>query len=90
MANYIDIIACMKEILDIYQIPCTMNELYEGAQLRFPWTDGGIAMHHSTYGAAKGHVESYQFPWDEGDVTELTPIEALKNIIVYYNNKEGN
>jgi hypothetical protein len=29
-------------------------------------------------------VETYQFPWDEGDVSVLTPEECAKRIIDYY------
>jgi len=74
----------IKIILDSLQIPCEMREIYEGYQLRFPWCEGDIAMHDGTYGAKAGDVESYQFPWDDGDVSRLTPVAAMRKIIAYY------
>ena len=74
----------IKIILDSLQIPCEMREIYKGYQLRFPWCSGDIAMHDGTYGAKAGDVESYEFPWDDGDVSRLTPEEATRKIIAYY------
>ena len=84
MNDYYCIIAYIKNILDRAGVPCTMRPLYEGYQLLFPWCVGDIALHRDTYGAGKLHVESYEFPWDEGDVSELTPIEAAAKIMTYY------
>jgi hypothetical protein len=79
----------IKIILDSLQIPCEMREIYKGYQLRFPWCEGDIAMHDGTYGAKAGDVESYQFPWDDGDVTQLSPEEATRKIIAYYEEECG-
>lgn len=65
-------------------VPYIPRHLYEGWQIRFPWTSGDVACHGSTYGNKSGRVETYQFPWDEGDVSELTPEECAKRIIGYY------
>ena len=81
---YYSTIYFIKAILDSQQIPCEMREIYEGYQLRFPWCVGDIAMHNGTYGAKSGDVESYEFPWDDGGVTQLTPEEAAIKIITYY------
>lgn len=67
-------------------VPFTVEAIYDGGlQLRFPWCDGDIACHAETYGSALGHVESYQFPWDEDAVTELTPEEAALYLVNYWN-----
>ena len=84
MNNYYQIITYIKSILDCFSIPCTMNPIYEGYQLRFPWCEGDVAIHDGTYGSKAGHVETYEFPWDEGDVSELEPIEAAALILAYY------
>ena len=86
---YYSVIYFIKAILDTLQIPCEMRKIYEGFQLRFPWCPGDIAMHDGTYGAKAGDVESYCFPWDSGDVTRLTPEEATRKIIAYYEEEYG-
>ena len=74
--DFFNRIVFIAAALDLLGIPNTINPLYDGWQLRFPWCEGDIACHSHTYGAAKGDVESYQFSWDDGDVTQLTPEEA--------------
>ena len=84
MRNYFERIEFIHHILVTLHIPCTVNALYKGWQLRFPWCDGDIAVHTGTFGEAQGMVESFHFPWDEGDVTALTPEEAAIKIIALY------
>ena len=85
MRNYFERIQFIYDILTVLGIPCTMNALYEGWQLRFPWCVGDVAAHRGTYCEAAGKVESYCFPWDDDDVTVLTPEEAAIKIIAFYN-----
>ena len=82
--NFYDVIRSVAEILSKADVPYTINECYDGWQLRFPWSNGDIICHSGSYGSAKGHVESYMFPWDEDDVTELTPKEAAGLITIEY------
>ncbi len=85
MKNYYERISFIKSILDSLHIPCSMNECWEGYQLRFPWCEGDVAAHDGTYEHNRGKVESYEFPWDDGDVSVLTPEEAAIKIIALYN-----
>lgn len=62
-------------------VPYEIHEIYEGWQLRFGWCYGDVAVHDYTYGAKSGYVETYKFPWDDGDVSMLTPEEAAERII---------
>jgi len=62
----------------------SVNTVWDGYQIRFPWCEGDVACHFGTYGHDSDMVESYQFPWDEGDVSVLTPEEAVEHIINYY------
>lgn len=87
MRNYFERIDFIFHILVTLHIPCTMNAVYEGWQLRFPWCEGDIAAHAGTYGEAQGMVESYCFPWDGDGVTVLTPEEATIKIIALYNER---
>ena len=82
--NYKKIMEDIKNAFDAYGIPCSINECWEGYQLRFNWTNGDIAIHDGTYCHEKGCVESYEFPWDDGDVSVLTPDEAIEKIKSYY------
>ena len=55
------------------------HPLYEGYQWTFDkFPDGDIALHAGTYGARHGYLESYQMPWDNGDVTVLSHTEAIQ------------
>ena len=85
MKNYFERISFIKSVLDSLQIPCAMNELCGGYQLRFPWCEGDVSAHKSTYGNRNGMVESYCFPWDDGDISILTPEEVAIKIIALYN-----
>lgn len=77
----------IEEIAHLFadlNIDYTIQSLYDGAQLRFPWCDGDVTCHSGTYGANYGNVETMGFPWDNGDVTELSPIEFVRKLIEYY------
>lgn len=55
------------------------HPLYDGYQWTFDKFPGGdIALHGGTNGARYGYLESYQMPWDDGDVTVLTHAEAIQ------------
>ena len=84
MEKYLKSIVFIFNILTTLNIPCTINPLFDGWQLRFPWCAGDVAAHSGTYGQAQGKVESYEFPWDNGDVTALSPEEAAIRIIELY------
>ncbi len=73
--------------LEEAEIPHTTNPLWDGYQIKFPWCNGDVVCHSFSYGSSHGNVESYCFPWDEGDVTELTIAEAFCNIVDYYTKK---
>jgi len=81
---YYSTMSAIKDCLDLCEIPCELVPLYDGFQLLFPWCEGDIAMHGGTYGARQGDVESYCFPWDDGDVTRLDSVEAVMKINEYY------
>ena len=84
MNRYNEIISAMSDRLDVYHIPHTVHDCWEGAQIRFPWCNGDVAIHDNTYGHAEGYVESYQFPWDNDDVSMLDPEEAIAKIVAYF------
>ena len=65
-------------------IPFDFRNAMDGAQLRFDWCAGDIVCHNFSYGSNAGRVESYMFPWDNGDVSMLTPEEATEKIIELY------
>jgi hypothetical protein len=85
MNRYNEIISTMSDRLDQYHIPHTVNDCFsQGAQIRFPWCDGDIAINDGTYGHELGDVESYKFPWDDGDVSQLEPEDAVERIVQLY------
>lgn len=57
-------------------IPHTLNVIWDGLQIRFPWNNGDIICHSGSFGHEYGNVESMGCPWDEDDVTCLSIDEA--------------
>jgi len=57
-------------------------------QITFPWCDGDVIMYAYTLEDpnTSSVVESYNFPWDEDDVTRDYPEEIAWRIIAYYFN----
>jgi hypothetical protein len=84
MNRYNEIISAISDRLDEYHIPHTVHDCWDGAQIRFPWCEGDVAIHSYTCACAKGYVESYQFPWDDGDTSVLDPEEAVERIVQLY------
>lgn len=82
--KYLKPIFEIAEALTFAEIPFEFHNCYDGAQLRFPWSEGDVVCHSGSYGANTDYVESYQFPWDNGDVTMLTIEEAIEKISNYY------
>ena len=82
--KYTDAVNAVIACLIPAGVPFTVNPIYEGLQLRFPWHEGDVACHAGTYGHEYGCVESYQFPWDEGDVTVAEPEDMAAKIIQLY------
>lgn len=78
----------VASILLSAQVPFTINNCHDGAQLCFPWCKGDVACHSYTFGSLDGFVETYRFPWDKGDTSMLTPRQAAAKIIEYYENSE--
>lgn len=82
--EYVDAINAVIADLIPAGIPFTVHPISEGLQLRFPWHEGDVACHAGTYCSDCGCVESYQFPWDDEDVTVQTPKEMANDIIRLY------
>ena len=82
--SYQDRICAIAEACNDNNIPYSVNKIWDGWQIRFPWCEGDIACHGGTYGHANGMVESYCFPWDEGDVSILSVQEAIEKVVNYY------
>lgn len=77
-------ITTLALMLNERNIPYTCVQIWDGLQLRFPWCDGDIVCHSGSYGHSEAHVESYCFPWDNGDCTELTVFEAVELLTDFY------
>lgn len=65
-------------------IPFTLNVIWDGLQIQFPWNDGDIVCHSGSYGHDDGNVESMGCLWDEDDVTCLNLDEAIDDIEKWY------
>ena len=62
-------------------IEYSWQKLYEGYAWLFPKFPGGdAAIHAGTYGNRSGYFETYQMPWDNGDVTVLSADELIEKL----------
>jgi hypothetical protein len=86
--NFANAIFNLANKLSRRNIPHTINVLWDGLQIKFPWNNGDFVCHSASYGHEVGDVESMGCPWDEGDVTRLTVDEAFRNIFVWYTESE--
>lgn len=68
-------------------IPHTLNVIWDGLQIRFPWNYGDIVCHSGSYGHEWGAVESMSCPWDGDDVSCIEVAEAVEFITDWYNRK---
>mgnify|MGYP006988931114 CR=1 FL=1 len=84
MPIYFNEINYLSAIFTWFSIPHEMHECYDGWQITFPWCKGDIACHSGTFGSEQHKVETYCFPWDEGDVTTLSTTAAAMKIGNYY------
>lgn len=80
----INSILTITEVLNRFQIPYSRNSIYDGMQLTFSWSDGDVVAHKGIYGADRGMVESFQFPWDGDNITVDTPDSMASRIICLY------
>ena len=69
MTNYFTTILQMLNHLADHGYPSQLRPCRDGWQLVFPWFEDGDITCNSATG---GQLESYGFPWDEGDVTRDT------------------
>lgn len=84
MKNYAEPICIVASRLTTAQIPYTINQNLDGWQIRFPWCHGDAICHSWSIGNSEGWVETYNFPWDLGDVTSMSPEDAADAIIDFY------
>lgn len=70
-------------------IPFKFHPHGNGGQIVFPWTDGDFIICAGSIGCGRGMLESYGFPWDDGDVTSMTAFDALEKIYDHYLNTRG-
>lgn len=84
--RYFERIADLVLALSDNGVPCHVEDLYDGYKVTFPWCDGDVIAHSGMlgYGECGYTVESFGFPWDEGDVTLLDIQEAVDLITKCY------
>lgn len=82
--EYAKPILALANLCTMEKIPHSINTIHDGLQIRFPWNDGDIVCHFFSYGHEYGDVESYNCPWDGGDITRLTVENAIINLVSWY------
>ena len=69
MTNYFTTTVQFLNYLADHGFPSQLHPCGDGWQLVFPWFEDGDITCNSATG---GQLESYGFPWDDGDVTRDT------------------
>ena len=64
-------------ILNFFNIKHEVERLYDGYKILFDDFPGGDAIVHMW---SSGYVETYGMPWDDGDVTTMTPQELVMRL----------
>ena len=84
--TYLERIAAIESACQKHKIPHNIHPCHDGWKIDFPWCFGDIACNSMTIGHNDdlNLVESYLFPWDEGNVTVLTIKEATLKLIALY------
>lgn len=86
--NYANPILDLANGLSANNIPHTLNVIWDGLQIRFPWNGGDIVCHSGSYGHNYGNVESMGCPWDGEDVSCICVEEAIDRITEWYAENE--
>lgn len=82
--DYANVIITLSNHLIERNIPHTVNVIWDGLQIRFPWNNGDLVCHSGSYGHACGMAESMACPWDNGDCSPITIEDALERITEWY------
>ena len=84
--RYFETIADLVLALSDNGVPCHVEDLYDGYKVTFSWCCGDVIAHSGMLGGGECEytVESFGFPWDEGDVTLLDVQEAIDLITNLY------
>ena len=82
--DFISVAAELITELKELEVPFTTNVAMDGIQFRFPWHDGDVIIHHYSYSCNSGMMESYNFPWDRGDVSVWEPVEIAALLVCLY------
>lgn len=82
-------ILTLSNQLTVRNISHTLNVIWDGLQIRFPWNNGDLVCHSGSYGHNFGNLESMGCPWDDEDVSCISPKEALDYIVKWYAENEA-
>ena len=82
--DYAKPILALANLCTSEKIPHIISPIHDGLQIRFPWNNGDFVCHFFSYGHEFGDVESYNCPWDNGDVSRLTVEDAIVNLVSWY------
>lgn len=84
---FISITAKMMELLHSYDIPFTVGPCFDGFQFRFPWTEGDCIIHSFSHSHNHGYIETYNFIWDDDNISIWKIEEIIPLLYALYNHK---
>ena len=85
--QYYENINLIARFCDKVNIPYSLNSLFDGLQICFPWTQGDIACHSGTTRPFIC-VESFRFPWDGDDITVESPSKMCVRLLKHWHEKQ--
>lgn len=81
--------AQLVKTCELWEIPHKVAKLHGGMSLCFPWCDGDVICHPTSYGGRQGLFETMGFEEDGDDVRgRLTKAQAFETILHAWNNRE--
>lgn len=86
--KYVRTVGLAGIILGEYGIQYDIHALHGGAQITFDWNEGDGVCHSFSYGNETGNIETYGFPWDNGDVSVLDIPEFCSRVKKLWNERE--
>ena len=87
-SKYATPILTLSNALSERNIPHTLNVIWDGLQIRFPWNYGDLVCHSGSYGHDCDNLESMGCPWDDEDVSCICVEEAINLITEWYTENE--
>ena len=87
--SYLTACTDLANFLTAARVPFKVEQMFDGFKFTFPWYKGDCIIHRGSYQHRFGMLESYRFPWDNGDVSTHTAAAMAALLAQYFKEKIG-